>query len=122
MTKAIIVYLRIIQVQVYLFRPFGLNRFLTLVRRASGIQDVVPPLPESDRHAGPDAVGIGEEYFPVPNFYDTGEAAVKARAIDADRFARKKPEDRRRFKSSLTEPLLLKFQYNGEPYRCLPFV
>jgi hypothetical protein len=61
---------------------------------ASGIRDVVPPLPKRNRNIGCDAFWIGMKYASVSNFYGNGESAVQTWAIDANRFSWKKPADR----------------------------
>ncbi len=52
-------------------------------------------------------LGVGLEYFAVPNVDRHWESAIQAGGLDLNYFSREKPADRQRFKGSLTEPFLL---------------
>jgi hypothetical protein len=89
-----------------LFRPEEIHG-------ASGIRDVVEPLPERNRYIGGDAIGLHAKHGPVTNFYADRESAIETRTIYSDHFPRKEPADRQRLKSSLSKPLL--FTIHAKP-------
>ena len=57
---------------------------------------------------------LGVQDFAIPYLDSDGIPAVEAWGIDLDRFPRKKPADRQRFKRSLAEPLLLTVDRDAE--------
>ena len=80
---------------------------------ASGIRQVIPPLPKRNRHVCGNAFRGGLKNGPVSNFYANVESTVQTRAIDTNRFTWKQPADCQRFKASLAEPLLLAVHSNS---------
>jgi hypothetical protein len=88
-----------------LFRPEEIHG-------ASGVRDVVEPLPERNRYIGGYTIGLHAKHGPITNFYADGESAIETRTIYLDRFPWKEPADRQRLKSSLSEPLLFTIYAN----------
>ena len=82
------------------------------VHGASGVREVVEPLPERNRYVGGHAIGVHAKDRPVTNFYANGESTIEAWTIYTDHFPWKEPADRQRLKSSLSEPLLLTVHAN----------
>jgi hypothetical protein len=76
------------------------------IHRASGVRDVVEPLPEGNRHIGNQAFRLSVKHYSITNFHANGESAIQTRTIYTDRFPWEEPADRQRFKSSLPKPFL----------------
>ena len=57
--------------------------------------------------------GVSGQDLSVPHFDGDGLVAVKAWALDTNRFTWKKPADCQRVEASLSEPLLLVFHRNA---------
>ena len=76
------------------------------VHPASGMREVVEPLPERHRHIDGGLFGVQPEDRSITDFDADGEPAIETRAIDTDRLSGEKPADRQRFNPSLGEPLL----------------
>jgi hypothetical protein len=74
---------------------------------ASGAREVVEPLPKRNSHVTRYTLWLGVDDLSIADFYSNGETAIQTRAINANYFAWKEPADCQRFKSSLSEPLLL---------------
>ncbi|MDQ1239130.1 MAG: hypothetical protein QG577_1315, partial [Thermodesulfobacteriota bacterium] len=79
---------------------------------ASGIWDVVEPLPERDSHISSQAFRFDVKKNPIANLHTNRKPTIKTWTIYTDRFPWKEPADRQRLKSSLPEPLLLSIHAN----------
>jgi hypothetical protein len=77
------------------------------IHGASGVREVVEPLPKRHRGVSNKTFGVGALHFAVFHLNFHRRSAIETRGIDLDDFSRKQPADRQRFKSSLAEPLLL---------------
>ena len=89
-----------------LFRPEEIHR-------ASGVWDVVEPLPERNRHISSQAFRFDAKEDTIANFHTNGESTIQTWTIYTDRFTWEEPADRQRLKSSLPEPLLLTVHANS---------
>jgi hypothetical protein len=88
-----------------LFRPEEIHG-------ASGIREVVEPLPKRDGCISNQTFRFGPLEFTILHYHSDRRSTVKTRSIDLDTFAWKKPADRQRLEPSLAEPFLLTF--NGD--------
>jgi hypothetical protein len=82
------------------------------VHGASGIGDILEPLPERNSYVTDHIPGFGLQNDSIPDLHPDGLSTIKARRIDLNCLSRKKPADRQRFKSSLAEPFLLAIDRN----------
>jgi hypothetical protein len=83
------------------------------VHRTSRIRGILKPLPEGDGHVPNQVLRFCSQDNPVSDFHLYGFSTIQARGIDLDCFAREKPADRQRFKSSLAKPFLLTIDGNA---------
>jgi hypothetical protein len=77
------------------------------VHGASGIGNILEPLPEGHSYVPDDVPGFGPQNHSIPDLHPDGFSTIETRRIDLNCLSRKKPADRQRFKSSLAEPFLL---------------
>jgi hypothetical protein len=77
------------------------------IHGASGIADILEPLPKGHRYVGHEARSLFIEESAVLEDDLEGFTAVETGKIHRHGFSREKPADRQRFKPSLTEPFLL---------------
>jgi hypothetical protein len=89
-----------IPISYVLFRPKEIHC-------ASGIREVVKPLPKRHRGVGHKTFGVGALQLTIFHFNFDRRSTIETRGIDLNDLSRKQPADRQRFKPSLAEPLLL---------------
>ena len=82
------------------------------VHGASGIGKIFGPPPERNGDIADNPVRAPGRDFSIPDFHEERLAAIQTGGVYANRFLRKKPADRQRFKPSLPEPILA--PVNGE--------
>jgi len=77
------------------------------IHGASGVRQVVEPIPEGDRRISHYSFRLGFLDRSVPHFNPNLRAAIQTGRFDLHRFSWKEPADRQRLESSLAEPFLL---------------
>ena len=76
------------------------------IHGTSGIRDILQPLGDGNRNVADEFRHIGGYNYAIRYLQPNGFAAIQTDRIHLNRFTRKQPADRQRFKGSLAEPLL----------------